>query len=65
MSKCRKEPTVPYEMYMESEKTPRVSIDADRVETAHGRVNFYKGDELIASFKEEKVAGYVKMIVQM
>jgi hypothetical protein len=51
-------------MYIESEKTPRVNIDADRVESVEGHVNFYKGAELVASFKEAKVVGYVKLTIQ-
>jgi hypothetical protein len=54
---------VPYEIYVDSDKRPQVSVDADRVEKVEGHVNFYKGNELVASFKEEKVVGYVKMVV--
>jgi hypothetical protein len=52
---------VPYEVYLDSEKRPQVSVHADRVERAQGFVNFYLGDEVVASFKEEKVVGYVRL----
>ncbi len=54
---------MPYEIYVESEKRPQVSIDADRVEKADGYMVFYKGNEVVASFKQEKVVGYVKLVV--
>jgi hypothetical protein len=56
---------VPYDIYIESEKRPQITVDADRVEKAEGYVNFYKQSEMIASFKVEKVVGYVKMTMPM
>ena len=52
---------MPYDVFIESEKRPQVTVDADRVETKDGYVNFYAKNEVIASFKEQKVVGYVKM----
>jgi len=40
-----------------------VTIEADRVEEENGHVNFYREGELVASFKEQKVYGYVRMLV--
>ena len=54
---------VPYDVFIECEKRPQVTIEADRVEEENGHVNFYKEGELVASFKEQKVFGYVKMLV--
>lgn len=55
---------MPYEVYLDSEKRPQVSVDADRVVKEDGNVVLYKGSDVMASFKQEKVIGYVKMIVQ-
>jgi hypothetical protein len=52
---------MPIEVYIDSEKRPQVSVDADRVEKADGYLTFYKGSEVVASFKLEKVIGYVKL----
>lgn len=54
---------VPYDVFIECEKRPQITIEADRVEEENGHVNFYKGGELVGSFKEQKVYGYVKMMV--
>jgi hypothetical protein len=54
---------VPYDVFIECEKRPQITIEADRVEEENGHVNFYKGGELVGSFKEQKVFGYVKMLV--
>jgi hypothetical protein len=54
---------VPYDVFIECEKRPQITIEADRVEEENGHVNFYKGGELVGSFKEQKVFGYVKMMV--
>jgi len=54
---------VPYDVFIECEKRPQITVEADRVEEENGHVNFYKGGELVASFKEQKVFGYVKMLV--
>jgi hypothetical protein len=54
---------VPYDVFIECEKRPQVTVEADRVEEESGHVNFYKDGELVASFKETKVFGYVKMLV--
>ncbi len=54
---------MPYDVFIECEKRPQVTIEADRVEEEDEHVNFYKGGELVASFKEKKVFGYVKMMV--
>ena len=54
---------MPYDVFIECEKRPQVTIEADRVEEENGHVNFYKEGELVASFKGEKVFGYVKMLV--
>ncbi|MCX6843856.1 MAG: hypothetical protein NTX53_16460 [candidate division WOR-3 bacterium] len=54
---------MPYDVFIESEKRPQVTVDADRVEKADGYINFYSNEEMIASFKEEKVVGYVKMLM--
>jgi len=51
---------MPYEVYLDTEKRPQVSVDADRVEKSEGFVLFYKGADVVASFKEAKVVGYVK-----
>jgi len=56
---------VPYDVFIESEKRPQITVDADRVETADGYVNFYNRNEKVASFKEEKVVGYVKMTMPL
>ena len=56
---------MPYDVFIECEKRPQVTIEADRVEEENGHVNFYKGGELVASFKEQKVYGWVKMVVPM
>lgn len=56
---------VPYDIFIESEKRPQVTVDADRVERADGYFNFYSKNEMIASFKEQKVVGYVKMTMPM
>jgi len=55
---------MPYEVYLDSEKRPQVSVDADRVEKSEGYVVLYKGAEVVASFKEGKVVGFVKISVQ-
>ena len=54
---------MPYDVFIECEKRPQVTIEADRVEEENGHVNFYKDGELVGSFKEGKVFGYVKMLV--
>ena len=54
---------VPYDVFIECEKRPQVTVEADRVEEENGHVNFYKDGEMVASFKEGKVFGYVKMLV--
>jgi hypothetical protein len=56
---------VPYDVFIESEKRPQVIVDADRVEELDGYFRFFKDAELVASFKEQKVVGYVKMTVPM
>ena len=56
---------MPYDIFIESEKRPQVTVDADRVERADGYFNFYSKNEMIASFKEQKVVGYVKMTMPM
>jgi hypothetical protein len=56
---------VPYDVFIECEKRPQVIVDADRVEEIDGYVRFYNGGELAASFKEQKVIGYVKMTSPM
>jgi hypothetical protein len=56
---------VPYVEFRESEKRPQVIVDADRVEEMDGYFRFFKDAELVASFKEQKVVGYVKMSIQM
>ena len=56
---------MPYDVFIESEKRPQVIVDADRVEELDGYFRFFKADELVASFKEPKVVGYMKMSVQM
>ena len=54
-----------YDVFIECDKRPQVTVDADQVEVADGYVRFYNKGELIASFKEQKVYGYVKMVVPM
>jgi len=54
---------VPYDVFIECDKRPQVTIDADRVEELEGYFRFFKEGELVASFKEQKVYGYVKMII--
>ena len=54
---------MPYDVFIECEKRPQVTVEADRVEEENGHVNFYKDGDLVASFKEQKVYGYVKMLV--
>jgi hypothetical protein len=54
---------VPYDVFIESDKRPQVIVDADRVEELDGYFRFFKEGELVASFKEQKVVGYVKMTV--
>jgi len=56
---------VPYDVFIESDKRPQVIVDADRVEELDGYFRFFKGGELVASFKEQKVVGYVKMTIAM
>jgi len=56
---------VPYDVFIECDKRPQVTIDADRVEELEGYFRFFKEGELVASFKEQKVYGYVKMIIPM
>jgi len=56
---------VPYDVFIESDKRPQVIVDADQVEEAEGYVKFYSKGELVASFKEQKVVGYVKMPMPM
>jgi hypothetical protein len=56
---------VPYDVFIESEKRPQITVDADRVETVNGYVHFFNKNEMVASFKEQKVVGYVKMTPQM
>jgi hypothetical protein len=56
---------VPCDVFIESEKRPQVIVDADRVEELDGYFRFFKDAELVASFKEQKVVGYVKMTVPM
>jgi hypothetical protein len=56
---------VPYDVFIESDKRPQVIVDADRVEELDGYFRFFKQDELVASFKEKKVVGYMKMTVQL
>jgi len=56
---------VPYDVYIESEKRPQITVDADRVEKAEGYVNFYSKNEVIASFKVEKVVGFVRTTMPM
>ncbi len=55
---------MPYEVYLDSEKRPQVSVDADRVEKSEGSIVLYKGNEVVASFKDDKVVGFVKLTVQ-
>ena len=54
---------MPYEVYLESDKRPQVSVEADRVEKKDGFYTFYRENETIAAFKEEKVVGYIKMVM--
>ena len=56
---------MPYDVFIESEKRPQITVDADRVEKADGYFNFYNKNDMVASFKEQKVVGYVKMTPQM
>lgn len=56
---------MPYDVFIESEKRPQVIVDADRVEELDGYFRFFKESELVASFKEQKVVGYVKMTIPM
>lgn len=56
---------MPYDVFIESDKRPQVIVDADRVEELDGYFRFFKGGELVASFKEQKVVGYVKMTIAM
>ncbi len=56
---------MPYDVFIESDKRPQITVDADRVEEENGYVNFYNKGELVASFKEQKVFGYVKLVVPM
>jgi hypothetical protein len=54
---------VPYDVFIESDKRPQVIVDADRVEELDGYFRFFKEGELVASFKEQKVVGYVRMSI--
>jgi hypothetical protein len=54
---------MPYDVFIESDKRPQVTVDADRVEELDGYFRFFKQEDLVASFKEQKVVGYVKMTV--
>ncbi len=54
---------MPIEVYLDSEKRPQVSVDADRVEKSDDYLTLFKGNEVIASFKLEKVVGYVRLAV--
>jgi hypothetical protein len=56
---------VPYDVFIECEKRPQVIVDADRVEEIEGYVKFFNGGDLVASFKDQKVIGYVKMTTPM
>jgi hypothetical protein len=56
---------VPYDVFIESEKRPQVTVDADRVEKEDGYINFYSKNDMVASFKEQKVVGYVKMLMPL
>ena len=56
---------MPYDIFIESEKRPQVTVDADRVEKEDGYINFYSKNDMVASFKEQKVVGYVKMTMQL
>ena len=56
---------MPYDVFIDTDKRPQVTVDADRVEKVDGYFNFYSKNEMIAAFKEEKVVGYVKMSMPM
>ncbi len=56
---------MPYEVFIECDKRPQVTVEADRVEELDGYFRFFNKDELVASFKEQKVYGWVKMVVPM
>jgi len=56
---------VAYDVFIECDKRPQVTVDADQVEEMDGSVKFYNRGELVASFKEQKVYGWVKMVVPM
>ena len=56
---------MPYDIFVESEKRPQVTVDADRVERVDGYFNFYSKNDMIASFKEQKVVGYVKTFMPL
>ncbi len=52
---------MPFDVYLDSEKRPVVSIDADRVEKKEGCFRFYNGSDEVAMFKDERVFGYIKL----
>lgn len=52
---------MPYDVFIECDKRPQVIVEADRVEELDGYFRFFRESELIASFKEQKVIGYVKV----
>ncbi len=48
------------EVYIDFERRPFVNIDADKVELKDGYYYFYKGGKLVASFRQDRVVGYVE-----
>jgi hypothetical protein len=52
---------MPFDVYLDSEKRPVVSIDANRVEKKENCYRFYNGDKEVAMFKDERVFGYIQM----
>jgi hypothetical protein len=48
------------EVYIDFERRPFVNIEADKVEVKDGYYNLYKGGKLVASFRQDRVVGYVE-----
>ncbi len=49
------------EVYIDFERRPFVNIEADKVEIKEGYYYFHKDGKLVASFRQDRVVGYVEM----
>ena len=50
-----------YKIFFSEKDRPFIQLAADRVKPDNGQVSFYDGEELVAAFQCDKIAGFARV----